>query len=367
MNRFLVLLVVLALVLGLAAARSEPRKNKGKNKEGGRREGKGNNTSAAQMEWIWSECVPNTGSCGKGQKIGNCSGEPCEVATKTVDCRVKCAKEAVNNEAPVAVDDEEAVATVAPARGGGRPGKGRRPGKDGNGKGRENSGTGNGRRPEKPSRGGRKPNKNDKPAKAKECKYSRATLSECDLTRNQMNRTKVLKGTPTSECPEVVVESIRCDRQSIRNENRNCNYTRGEFGPCNETTNLRTREDTLTDIAQVSEECRLVRTIEHECSKPEHRGRPMRCRYNWEQAPTCNETTNQITMTGSLVVVEGAPAECEAVRTHELPCKKGKVPCTLGEWGEYSECLDGMQTRTRDLQKGPHVCQRLTKESATCE
>lgn len=111
--------------------------------------------------------MPTTGSCGKGQKTGNCSGEACEVATKTVDCRVKCAKEAVNNEAPVEVDGEEAVMTEAPARGGGRPGKGRRPGKGGNGKGQENSGTGNGRRPEKPSRGGRKPNKNDKPAKAK--------------------------------------------------------------------------------------------------------------------------------------------------------------------------------------------------------
>ncbi|XP_063969913.1 uncharacterized protein LOC129282442 isoform X2 [Lytechinus pictus] len=334
MNRFLVLLVVLSLVLGLVTARSEPRKNKGKNKEGGRRERKGNNEAATTQEegWIWSECVPNAGSCGKGQKIGNCTGELCEVPAKTVDCRVRCVKETDTTEAVIAGDGEEAVnATAAPAKG---RGKGRRPGKDGRGKGNNNEGTENGRRPEKggrgkgnktegtengrrpekPSRGNRKPNKNDKPAKTKDC-----------------------------------------------------NYTMGEFGPCNETTNLRTRLDTLTDPTETSDECSLLRTVEEKCRRSEGRDKPVRCRYNWDQPPTCDESTNKINMTGSLVSVEGAPADCEATKTHEVHCKKAKVPCKLGEWGEFSDCIDGMKTRTRKLQKGPHYCHRLIREVAACE
>nr|XP_054774492.1 uncharacterized protein LOC129282639 [Lytechinus pictus] len=304
----------------------------------------GNNEAATTQEegWIWSECVPNAGSCGKGQKIGNCTGELCEVAAKTVDCRVRCVKETDTTEAVVAGDGEEAVnATAAPAKG---RGKGRRPGKDGRGKGNNNEGTGNGRRPEKggrgkgnktegtengrrpekPSRGNRKPNKNDKPAKTKECKYSRPTFSECDPITERKNLTKVIKGTPTPDCPEVVVESVRCDRKKDRHENQNCNYTMGEFGPCNETTNLRTRLDTLTDPTEASDECSLLRTVEEKCRRSEGRDKPVRCRYNWDQPPTCDESTNKINMTGSLVSVEGAPADCEATKTHEVHCKKAK-------------------------------------------
>lgn len=317
MSRFLVLLVVLALVLGLAAARSEPRKNKGRNKEGGRREGKGNSDTT----WIWSECVPNEGSCGSGQKTGNCTGDLCEVPTKTADCRVKCSsQDTVEPETPVEGDGEEAVAT--PARGkGGKGGKGgRRPGKGGNGKTEEtqetqennNRTTGNGRR-EKPTRGGRKPNKGDKPAKTKECNYARATDSECDPITNRLNKTRVLKGTPTPDCPEVRVESVSCDRNAVKKENRHC-------------------------------------------------------KYNWEQAETCNQTSNTFTITGSLVNTEGAPADCEVVRTHEHMCKRGKVPCSFGEWGEFGECNKGLQTRTREVQKGPrNMCHRLTREMAPCE
>ncbi|XP_071494538.1 uncharacterized protein [Diadema antillarum] len=372
MKGILVLAVLVVVFLCLADAKGSNRQNRRRKADKGNRREKGGETRTTTQdpeyppikgdcsEWEWSECVPKTGVCGKGKKTGSRHGGGCMSWSTTAKCRVNC------DPAQPVQEGEDAEATVegesspAPSRRGSRGGKAHKAGRRGGKKGAENvRDKGNGGRD-----GGRKTGKKGKPGKPnkkpRDCKYHPATFSDCDPTTGRQNKTRVLKSGDQDTCNQTIVSEVLCGRKTIRKENKRCNYTMGNWGECNETTNRRYRVDTLSDPTQASEDCRPSRTLEKPC--PER----ATCEYNWVSSE-CDSNTNTLTLTGTLMNTEGG-LQCESSKTKTVPCtkKNGKEKCKFGEWGRYTECVNGMRTRTREVRKGGKLCRLLAKEVSEC-
>ncbi|XP_033101811.1 uncharacterized protein LOC117104956 [Anneissia japonica] len=195
----------------------------------------------------------------------------------------------------------------------------------------------------------------------KACKYKVGEWSECDESGMQQ-RTLTHRRGSAKQCPDKVIKKecreVSWAQMKRKEKKLGCEYSKGSWGLCNNTSNLRARVETLIDQTLTEKGCRSERVLEKPCK--------FACRYTHGEWSNCNKTTNQ--RTRELALIEGSPTDCaqSEIKTRKCLNVKGREKCFFGTWSTYSECVNGEVTRTREVLAGGRRCRKRASQSKKC-
>lgn len=286
--------------------------------------------------WVFEECKAKKGNCGEGKKLGRRTGADCGKTEKVFPCTVPC-----DGESPSSNQGKN-------KRGGDKKCKYRK-------------GVWSSCHPltnmknmtmtlkkGDPSKCPATKQKSKPCKKGKACKYTRGDWSSCDPVTNMKKRILTLrKGNPnTCEREKTLTKSCR----SV------CKYTRGDWSNCDATTNQKSR--TLTLRKGDPNSCEKEKVITKSCKRA--------CQYEKGEWSPCDASTK--TKQRTLTLKDGSDASCPATKPQTRECKGGenKDRCFFGQWGEYSDCQNGVRKKQRELKFGGADCQKRAVKTKPC-
>ncbi|XP_013399793.1 uncharacterized protein LOC106165955 isoform X4 [Lingula anatina] len=290
------------------------------------RQERGAGRKAKACTWTFGDCVPENGNCGQGTRIGTKSGEGCRVKQKTFSCRIPCPGE------PETVEPQGKCRYM----------KG--PWSDCN----TSNNMQNRTLTLKKSKAGCDQVKLEQKKCKKECKYTKGEWGNCDPATNMMTRVKQLKKGNSTRCNATITQTKPCKKNKM-----GCKYMKGEWSDCED--GMTTRTDQLKPRNNNNPECPATRTKTKKC----------KCKYTWTWDAQCDDHNLR---TRTMTLVMGNPNDCAQTKQEQKSCvnKRGQEACMYGPWGEFSECVNGVKTKRRDVAQGGDRCQAKAVKTKRC-
>ncbi|XP_014680846.1 PREDICTED: uncharacterized protein LOC106820788 [Priapulus caudatus] len=350
--------------------------------------------------WELAECVPKNGICGRGKQISTREGADCAFTERLQKCMVPCEGEnahlgkppkckyeksewsecsALTNEMeriltlkkgdPTLCDEVAGAKAACDAVAGGIAKDTREAGEcdaddtdcrsgdderfvDYSKRGRD----GHKKRKNKKAR------KQEKEGVTSECRYSSGEWSECDLPTNMRTKTLTLKRGDNCEPTKTIEKKCKRDKAARKHDKpeKACKhaYDKGEWSACDPATGVKTRVDTVSD--EYEYRCPALKEKSKVCDKD----KGQRCEYTGGEWSECT-----VDQTRTLVMTKSAgPETCAPTKMKIKNCldKQGLERCLFDQWGEWSECVEGRQTRSRNIVAGGDRCGHKTSKQRPC-